>query len=299
MKEHDKTAFRLASILIKLNEGEHPTIDELAVEYSVHRRTIQRDINERLSYLPLHKENGQISLDPSYLGKLSNDELRSFAALSGVKSLFPSLENTFLRRIFDDTVRSAYLVKGHSYENISGKEETFKRIEEAIIDHKKMTFWYKSTQRTVEPYRLINQKGIWYLAAVEDKLKSFSVMKMFDPLITGEIFVPNSAITESIEQSDTQWIGTQTKEAVFQIDSEAATYFRRRNLIPDQKIEKELEDGGVIVSGRFTDDKQALTIVGYWLPHIRVLSPKTLHHEFYNRLKNYLADDTPCHGSSV
>jgi predicted DNA-binding transcriptional regulator YafY len=83
------------------------------------------------------------------------------------------LENTFLRRIFDDTVRSAYLVKGHSYENISGKEETFKRIEEAIIDHKKMTFWYKSTQRTVEPYHLINQKGIWYLAAVEEKFKSF------------------------------------------------------------------------------------------------------------------------------
>jgi predicted DNA-binding transcriptional regulator YafY len=124
-------------------------------------------------------------------------------------------------------------------------------------------------------------------------------MKMFDPIITGETFTPDSAITESIEQSETQWIGTQTKEAVFQIDSEAATYFRRRNLIPNQKIEKELEDGGVIVSGRFTDDKQALNIVGYWLPHIKILSPKTLHHEFCNRLKNYSADDTPCHGSSV
>jgi len=291
MKEHDKTAFRLASILIKLNEGEHPSVDELAVEYGVHKRTIQRDINERLSYLPIQKENGQISLDPSYLGKLSNDELRSFAALSGVKSLFPTLENTFLRRIFDDTVRSAYLVKGHSYENISGKEETFKRIEEAIIDHKKMTFWYKSTQRTVEPYRLINQKGICYLAAVEEKLKSFSVMKMFDPLITGETFTPNPSITESIEQSDSQWIGTQTKEAVFQIDSEAATYFRRRNLIPNQKIEKELEDGGVIVSGRFTDDKQALHIVGYWLPHIRVLSPESLNKQFHKQIQKYLHTD--------
>jgi predicted DNA-binding transcriptional regulator YafY len=291
MKEHDKTAFRLASILIKLNEGEHPSVDELAVEYGVHKRTIQRDINERLSYLPIQKENGHISLDPSYLGKLSNDELRSFAALSGVKSLFPTLENTFLRRIFDDTVRSAYLVKGHSYENISGKEETFKRIEEAIIDHKKMTFWYKSTQRTVEPYHLINQKGIWYLAAVEEKLKSFSVMKMFDPIITGEPFTLDSTITESIEQSETQWIGTQTKEAVFQIDSEAATYFRRRNLIPNQKIEKELEDGGVIVSGRFTDDKQALNIVGYWLPHIRVLSPESLNKQFHKQIQKYLHTD--------
>lgn len=299
MKDHDKTAFRLSSILIKLNEGEHPSIDELAEEYNVHKRTIQRDINERFSYLPIQKENSRISLDPAYLGKLSSEELRSFAAISGVKSLFPSLGNIFLRRIFDDTVRSAYLVKGHHYENISGKEETFKRIEEAIISHKKMTFWYKSTQRTVEPYRLINQKGIWYLAAVEDKLKSFSVTKMFEPLITGETFAPNPAITEAIEQSDTQWIGTETKEAVFQIDSEAATYFRRRNLIPDQKIEKELEDGGVIVSGRFTDDTQALNIVGYWLPHIKILSPKTLDNEFCNRLKNYITDDISCRGSNL
>jgi predicted DNA-binding transcriptional regulator YafY len=297
MKEHDKTAFRLSSILIKLNEGEHPSIDELSEEYNVHKRTIQRDINERLSYLPIQKENGRISLDPAYLGKLSTDEIRSFAALSGVKSLFPTLDNTFLRRIFDDTLRSAYLVKGHHYENLSGKEEVFKRIEEAIIDHKKVTFWYKSTQRIVEPYRLINQKGIWYLAAVEDKLKSFSIAKMFEPLITGETFIPDPSITESIEQSETQWIGTETKEAVFQIDSEASSYFRRRNLIPDQKIEKELEDGGLIVSGKFTDETQALNIVGYWLPHIKILSPKTLHNQFCNRLKGYITDDVSCQGN--
>jgi predicted DNA-binding transcriptional regulator YafY len=116
-------------------------------------------------------------------------------------------------------------------------------------------------------------------------------MKMFDPIITGEPFTPDSTITESIEQSETQWIGTQTKEAVFQIDSEAATYFRRRNRIPNQKIEKELEDGGVIVSGRFTDDKQALNIVGYWLPHIRVLSPESLNKQFHKQIQKYLHTD--------
>ncbi len=294
MKEHDKTAFRLSSILIKLNEGEHPSIDELAEEYNVHKRTIQRDINERLSYLPIQKDNGRISLDSAYLGKLSTDEIRSFAALSGIKSLFPTLDDTFLRRIFDDTLRSAYLVKGHHYENLSGKEEAFKRIEEAIIDHKKMAFWYKSTQRIVEPYRLINQKGIWYLAAVEDKLKSFSIAKIFEPTITGKTFTPDPVIIESIEQSDTQWIGTETKEAVFQIDSQVATYFRRRNLIPNQKVDKELYDGGMIISGRFTNEIEALNIVGYWLPHIRILSPRSLHDSFCIRLKSYLSEDISC-----
>jgi hypothetical protein len=55
----------------------------------------------------------------------------------------------------------------------------------------------------------------------------------------------------------------------------------------------------VIVSGRFTDNTQALNIVGYWLPHIKILSPKTLHNEFFNRLKDYFADDTPCHEGRV
>jgi predicted DNA-binding transcriptional regulator YafY len=292
MKEHDKTAFRLSSILIKLNDGESPSMVELAQEYSVSLRTIQRDINERLSYLPIQKKDGIISLDPAYLGKLSIDEIRTFAALSGVKSLFPSLDNNFLRRIFDDTARGAYLVKGHHYERLDGKENLFKHLEDAIVAQKKVKFWYKSTQRIVDPYRLVNQKGIWYLAAVEDKLKSFSLSKIFEANITGETYTPDPQIVKLIEQSDSQWIGTETKEVVFQVNHEVAEYFRRRNLIPDQKIEKDLEDGGVIVSGHFTDNTQALNIVGYWLPHIKILSPKTLHNEFFNRLKDYFADDT-------
>ncbi len=291
MKEHDKTAFRLSSILIKLNEGEFPSMAELAQEYSVSLRTIQRDINERLSYLPIQKKDGIISLDPAYLGKLSTDEIRTFAALSGVKSLFPSLDNSFLRRIFDDTARGAYLIKGHHYERLDGKESLFKHLEDAIVAHQKVKFWYKSTQRIVDPYRLVNQKGIWYLAAVEDKLKSFSLTKIFEANITGETYTPDPQIVKLIEQSDTQWIGTETKEAVFQIDNEASTYFRRRNLIPEQKIEKELEDGGLIVSGKFTDERQALNIVGYWLPHIRVLSPESLNKQFHKQIQKYLHTD--------
>lgn len=288
MKEHDKTAFRLASILVKLNEGENPTIQELAEEYNVSVRTIQRDINERFSYLPIQKESGKISLDQAYLGKLTNDDVRSFAALSGVKSLFPSLDNDFLRRIFDDTMRSAYIVKGHNYENLSGKEDTFKTIEKAILEHQKISFWYKSTKRVVEPYRLVNQKGIWYLAGVEDKLKSFSIAKIFDPQMFGESFSPNTEITKLIEQSDTQWIGAEPKEVVLQVNSAVAQYFRRRKLIPDQTIEKELEDGDIIVSGRFNDEAQALNIVGYWLPYIKILSPKPLQQTFNKLLGEYL-----------
>lgn len=292
MSEHDTIATRLSMILIKLNNGEQPTMQELMEEFNVGLRTIQRDINERLSYLPIEKQNGRIVLDASYLGQLTHNDIRNFARLSGIKGLFPSMDGTFLRRLFDQTIKGAYLVKGHHYENLDGKNELFIQVEQAILSHTKISFWYKSTQRIIEPYRLVNQKGIWYLAGVEDKLKSFAVAKMFDVSIIGETFIPDPSVVEIIEQSDSQWIGTETREAVFQIDAEAAPYFRRRALIPDQKIEKELEDGGIIASGRFTDDTHALNIVGYWLPHIKVLSPAQLNKQFHQQIQKYLQTDS-------
>ncbi len=44
-KEYDKVAKRLAFILQKLNSGERFSTDELAEEFNVDKRTIQRDLN--------------------------------------------------------------------------------------------------------------------------------------------------------------------------------------------------------------------------------------------------------------
>ena len=50
--KHEKLAERLAGILQRLNEGENLVIDELLATYQVDRRTLQRDLNERLAFLP-------------------------------------------------------------------------------------------------------------------------------------------------------------------------------------------------------------------------------------------------------
>ena len=41
---HDLLAWRLATILQKLNQGERLDINALASEFGVHKRTIQRDL---------------------------------------------------------------------------------------------------------------------------------------------------------------------------------------------------------------------------------------------------------------
>jgi hypothetical protein len=53
-------------------------------------------------------------------------------------------------------------------------------------------------------------------------------------------------------------------------------------------IEKELEDGGLIVSDRVGHVNQVLPIVRYWIPHIRIISPEGLQGELEKELKGYL-----------
>ena len=52
---HDTLVRRLALILVRLNQGEKLDPKQLAIDFNVNLRTIQRDINERFSYLPLEK----------------------------------------------------------------------------------------------------------------------------------------------------------------------------------------------------------------------------------------------------
>ena len=61
--EHDKIAVRLTQILLKLNQGDKLDPRELAQEFQVTLRTIQRDLLERFAYLPLKKENNLFYLE--------------------------------------------------------------------------------------------------------------------------------------------------------------------------------------------------------------------------------------------
>ncbi len=131
--EHDKVAVRLTQILLKLNQGEKLDPHQLADEFKVTLRTIQRDLLERFSYLPLKKDNGLFSLELFYLGKLNAHDVERFACLAGVKTLFPLLKDDFLRELFDTRISEAYLVKGHHYEDLSKKSHEFKQLEQAIL----------------------------------------------------------------------------------------------------------------------------------------------------------------------
>ena len=142
---HDTLVRRLALILVKLNQGEKLDPISLAEEFGVTLRTIQRDLNERFAYLPLERTGGLYTLNPVFLGKLSTRDVAQFAGLAGVRGLFPSLSDDFLRDIFDARLQPALLVKGYHFEDLSGKEHNFKQLELAIFGKQRVSFWFNRT----------------------------------------------------------------------------------------------------------------------------------------------------------
>ena len=56
-QDYDEILTRLTVILTRLNNGENLVVKDLAEEFNVVTRTIQRDFNERLTSFPIILEN--------------------------------------------------------------------------------------------------------------------------------------------------------------------------------------------------------------------------------------------------
>jgi len=78
-KDYDKTLFRLLGILTKLDNDERPKTKDLAKDFNVGLRTIQKKISEKLYNFPITKDKaGCLMFHEGYSLQrtmLDNDEL--------------------------------------------------------------------------------------------------------------------------------------------------------------------------------------------------------------------------------
>ncbi|MDZ7857327.1 helix-turn-helix transcriptional regulator [Sphaerotilus sp.] len=293
---HDTLPHRLTQILARLNQGETLEPRALADEFGVNLRTVQRDVCERFAFLGLERVEGGYRLEPSRLGQISAADLERFACLAGIQGLYPRvLSGEFLRELLDSRAASALLVKGPSYEVLdTAQAHTFRLLEQHILRGERIGFRYRKDEgekryADVAPYKLINHNGVWYLAGLDgERLKAFAFTKLSAPLATGQTFTRAAHIEQLLEDEDSIWLNEKKTEVVLKVAKDAAGYFRRRKLIGAQVLEKELEDGGVIVSGKVAHPNQILPIVRHWIPHVRIISPEGWQGELERQLVQYL-----------
>ena len=291
--EHDKLSVRLSQILTKLNNGERFTLEDLAIEFNVGIRTIIRDIRERLNYLPLKKEGKYYFLEEYALGKLNFNDIKNFASISGIKSLYPSLTNQFLVEILDDRINKTYIVKNNGFEQIENKKDEFEKLSNAIINYQTVEFLYKEKQKKVKPYKLINSNGIWYLCANDDdKIKTYSLSKIENLKTTNETFKQNPQFLKQIEKDEINWFSNETKEVILKIDNKSKEYFLRKKVLSNMKMLEENEEY-FVVSTKIAFDDEILNLVKYWIPYIQIVSPDCLAEKLNEILNNYLSLTQP------
>lgn len=273
----DKLAIRFLYIITQLNSGKQLTTKELAQRFEVTERIIQKDLNERLNqFLPITKENGKYFLESFLIGKLGYEDIKNFAMLSGIKNLYPSLEDSFLSDVLNKNINSSCLIKGGSYEDISDKEEEFDLLRLAIVLKHQLSLTYNNKKRIINPYKLVNNDDIWYLVGDEDgKLKTYSFTKLSELLKTENEFKPNKEFLEIINKNQANWFSQKSINVILEIDASVAEYFTRRELLPNQTILKQTLDK-IVLQTKVSYDDEILKIVRYWIPHIKILEPEYL-----------------------
>lgn len=287
----EKLAWRLAHIIAILHQGDALNKHQLAEQFDVDVRTIERDLGERLQNIAERNASGGWQLTQGARSTIPARQLGDYAQLTGTQNLFP---NTGLRFLLEqlqippnDHPLRTYPV---SNEDLRHQTQAFDQLQAAIQKRNQCRFDYKGKARQAQPYRLIHKNGIWYLSAVESgRLKNFSVS-----LITalemdeGSNFTPDPAHHAYINTQDDVWFTSKATEVLLRVAPEVAHYFTRRALLPQQQCRADA-DGSLLVSAQINHPNQLLPVVRYWLPHVRIVRPVDWHETLVSEMRQALA----------
>ena len=176
---------------------------------------------------------------------------------------------------------------------IENKKDDFEKLSRAIINHYVVEFLYKDKEKIVEPYKLINSNGVWYLCANDSgKLKTYTFTKIENLKTKEDKFNLNSELLKEIEKDEINWFSNELKEVQLKIDNSAKEYFLRKKVLSNMQIVKE-NDEYFIVSTKISFDDEIINLVKYWIPYIEIISPNDLAEKLNNILNNYIKRTQP------
>lgn len=287
--KYDKLAFRLSQILIKFNNRERFTKQELADEFNVDEKTIERDLNYRLNIMPILKDkNKRYYLEDYALGQLSFCDIEKFAALCGASELFPVLDRGFITDLLNLKIAPVYEIKNSGFEMISSKKLEFETLSIAILRREFVSFIYNEKPREICPYKLINTNGIWYLLGDENgTLKTFTFTKIRN-LKRDETrkFEPNDELVKRANGKKQVWFNDEMQEVILYVKQEACEYFLRKKTLLNYEIIS--HENGLTIKVKIAYDDEILNFVRAWIPFIRIVSPARLKEKMRTTLCEYL-----------
>lgn len=291
LESQDTALERFAKILERLFQGEIVKPNELAKEFSVSLRTIQRDLNQRMRHLPIIKVKGGYRI-ANLVESYDYEKLRKFAIICGIDKLYPSLNNEFLNDLLNENLNYVFSIQ-QGFEKNPADYATFQLLSVAIVQRQRINFVYKDKKRLLEPYKLLNKLGIWYLVGLEivenspSMVKSFTLTKILKLAIREEHFSIDKELLDKIELTKHGWISDNPLVVQLEVDKRASEYFNRKQILSSQKLIKDSKDSFVIEC-EFAYKDEVFNLVRAWIPYIKILSPRDLRDELIKSLQEYI-----------
>lgn len=293
----DTVIVRLIIILSKLNSGEAISEDEMAKEFGVSNRTIQRDLNRLKDTFYIYKDKRDKKWrmkDEFKIEKVNNSDdkfilniLEKITAGAGGK--FATKSKKLLDKLKNSEPNSIYVKI--NMEDISDKASVVDILENAIRDKKEVVFLYHQDSVTLQPLKIGLYEGFWYLIGFINGniISRYYINDLENVRITNNSFEIDIDIEEKLQNSISVWFDPTVKpyEVRFLANHLISKYFKRKPL-PTQKNEIDNPDGSMEFTIEITHDMEALQIIKYWIPHLRVISPKRIEDELRGNLIDYL-----------
>lgn len=278
-------ASRIAGILEKLNSGVVISVKELAKEFSVSERTIQKDLNERLDPTLIDSlGNGEYRLVSGYLGNITPDDIREFSELSGIIDLYPDIDDVIRHKI-----RDSLIVKSTTNLGCIPGAADFKEINYSITNKLRLKFEYNGKKNSVDPYRLLNDNGIWYLLCLNNNnVKSYCIHKMCKVRRDIKSFEINREILSGIEANPSPWFRENKTAVRLSVEPDFVSYFIDRNILPERTSEDIQDDGSLIITMEVNSLEEIKGTIKFWLPKIDVLEPLELKESIIKDIKSFL-----------
>jgi len=316
-------AARLHDVIRILEARYGATVDELAEECQVHRRTIFRDlqaIND--AGYPLVREaedDGRVlyrfmtgfksippitfSLDELmtlYLCRGQLEFLRGTPFHDDLDSIFGKIRSSLrpssvahLERIAEASVPRFQGVR-----NYSAKKEILAELRKALLYQYRCIIRYAPPHRDVEsyefdPYTLLFFKDSLYLGGYAHNrqgLRLFLVDRIHAVEVTKERFeVPDDYSVNHLTGSAFGLIDEESMAVKIRFDAKIGHLVRERTWHPQQAL-TERPDGSVVLEFEAGGSGEILSWVFSFLPHVEVLAPESLRNTFKNHLEKTLAN---------
>ena len=296
--DYDKILTRLTVILSRLYQAEQLKPSDLAKEFNVSERTIQRDFKDRLIHFPIYYENKhwkmqkdfKIEKNISIEDAITLDILENFSSNFGKK--FHDKTSTILKKLKNRQYSPIFTKL--NMEDISSEYESMISFEDAITQKYQIEVKYISRYKeeiiVINPIKIVNFEGLWYLVATDTKnilksyyIKNITLLKKLDT----KFEIPKK-VEEILNNAISIWFSEDEPfEVILEIDNYVAKYFKSKPISNTQKIINE-DEQKLTISVMATNDMEIIPIVKSWMPFIKVLSPSRIHESVRDETRKFL-----------